>query len=125
MQPDRYEREEKASFVDFVVFSLEIDRVRCVPERLSLVRNWCAPSYQLCWSTGYRPGEPYRGFESHSLRQYFECSAFSIGGIAENPSIKLGLSKNQTVPESTELGDLLPGDGIFLQSFVLRRFSTV
>jgi len=69
MQPDRYEREEKASFVDFVVFSLEIDRVRCVPERLFLVRNWCAPSYQLCWSAGYRPGEPYRGFESHSLRQ--------------------------------------------------------
>src|SRR5216684_743901 len=59
----------KAGFVDFVVFSLEIDRVRCVPERSFLVRNWCAPSYQLCWSAGYRPGEPYRGFESHSLRQ--------------------------------------------------------
>jgi hypothetical protein len=48
-----------------------------------------------------------------------------MGGIAANPSIKLGLSKNQTVLESAELGDLLPGDGIFLQTFVLRRFSIV
>src|SRR6266705_133040 len=74
MQPDRYEREEKASFVDFVVFSLEIDRVRCVPERLFLAQNWCAPSYQLCGSAGYRPGGPYRGFESHSLRQVAHLS---------------------------------------------------
>src|SRR6266436_3538029 len=37
----------KAGFVDFVVFSLEIDRVRCVPERSFLVRNWCGPPYQL------------------------------------------------------------------------------
>ncbi len=35
------------------------------------------------------------------------------------------LSKNQTVLESAELGDLSPGDGIFLQSLVLRRFSIV
>jgi hypothetical protein len=50
---------------------------------------------------------------------------FLHGGTAANPSIKLGLSKNQTVLESAELGDLLPGGGIFLQSFVLRRFSIV
>jgi hypothetical protein len=37
----------KAGFVDFVVFSLEIDRVRCVPERSFLVRNWCRPPYRL------------------------------------------------------------------------------
>jgi hypothetical protein len=60
-----------------------------------------------------------------SLRQHFRTSTFSIGGKAAIPSIKLGLFKNQTVLESAELGDLLPGDGIFLQSFVLRQFSIV
>jgi hypothetical protein len=45
--------------------------------------------------------------------------------MAANPSIKLGLSKSQTVLESAEPGDVLPGDGVFLQSFVLRRFSIV
>jgi hypothetical protein len=38
----------KAGFVDFVVFSSEIDCVRCVPERSFLVRNWCGPPYQPC-----------------------------------------------------------------------------
>jgi hypothetical protein len=37
----------------------------------------------------------------------------------------LAFSKNQAVLESAELGHLSSGDGIFLQSFVLRRFSTV
>jgi hypothetical protein len=60
-----------------------------------------------------------------SLRQHFRSSAFSMGGMAANPSIKLGFSKSRTLLESAELGDLLPGDGIFLQSFVLRRFSIV
>ena len=60
-----------------------------------------------------------------SLRQHFRTTAFSTGGKAAIPSIKLGLFKNQTVLESAELGDLLPGDGIFLQSFVLRQFSIV
>ena len=48
-----------------------------------------------------------------------------MGGKAAIPSIKLGLFKNQTVLESAELRDLLPGDGIFLQSFVLRQFSSL
>jgi hypothetical protein len=48
-----------------------------------------------------------------------------MGGKAAIPSIKLDLFKNQTVLESAEPGDLLPGDGIFLQSFVLRQFSIV
>ncbi len=65
------------------------------------------------------------GSQFLSLRQHFRSSTFSMGGMAANPSIKLGLSKNQTVFEIAELGDLLPGDGIFLQSFVLRHFSTV
>jgi hypothetical protein len=60
-----------------------------------------------------------------SLRQPFRTSTFSLGGKATIRSIKLGLFKNQTVLESAELGDLLPGDGIFLQSFVLRQFSIV
>ena len=60
-----------------------------------------------------------------SLRQHFRTSTFSMGGKAAIPSIKLGLFKNQTVLESAELGDLLPGDDIFLQSFVLRQFSIV
>ena len=60
-----------------------------------------------------------------SLRQHFRSSAFSMGGMAANPSIKLGLSKNQTVPESAELAGLLLGDGIFFQSFVPRRFSII
>jgi hypothetical protein len=37
----------------------------------------------------------------------------------------LGLSKNQTVLKSGGLSDLSPGDGIFLQSLVLCRFSIV
>jgi hypothetical protein len=37
LQPDRYEREDKGRLVDFVVFSSEIDRVRCVPEMPFLV----------------------------------------------------------------------------------------
>jgi hypothetical protein len=69
MQPHRYEREDKGRLVDFVVFSSKIDRVRCVPEMSFLVWNWCGPPYKPCWSAGYRPREPYRGFESHSLRQ--------------------------------------------------------
>ena len=60
-----------------------------------------------------------------SLRQHFRTSTFSLGRKAGIRSIKLGLFKNQTVLQSAELGDLLPGDGIFLQSFVLRQFSMV
>src|SRR5437899_12884076 len=60
-----------------------------------------------------------------SLRQHFRSSAFSMGGMAANPSIKLGLSKNQTIPESAELAGLLLGDGIFFQSFVPRRSSII
>jgi hypothetical protein len=56
-----------ASFVDFVVFSLEIDRVRCVPERSFLVRNWCGPPCQPCWSAGYPHGEQ-PGCDSNILR---------------------------------------------------------
>jgi integrase len=52
-----------------------MDRVRCVPE-MSL---WCEISavrpYQPCWSAGYRPREPYRGFESLPLRQRTSRSA--------------------------------------------------
>ena len=65
----------------------------------------------------------YRG--GHSLRHPYLCFAFSVGGMAANPSIKLGVSKNQTVLETGELGGLWPGDGIFLRSFVLRQFSIV
>jgi hypothetical protein len=42
-----------------------------------------------------------------------------MGGIAANTSIKLGLSKNQTVLESAELADLSPGDGIFSRASYL------
>jgi hypothetical protein len=41
LQPDRYEREDKVGFVDFLAFSVAFDRVRCVLARSFLVRNWC------------------------------------------------------------------------------------
>ena len=69
--------------------------------------------------------ELYREFESRLARQRFRTSTFSMGGKAAIPSIELGHFKNQTVLESAELGDLFPGDGIFLQSFVLRQFGIV
>jgi hypothetical protein len=39
------------AIVDFVVFSLEIDLVRCVPVRSFLVRNWCGP-WSVCGAHG-------------------------------------------------------------------------
>ena len=98
------------------------------------------PSIARHWpSLGMPPaGAPYAGLLSStlayvekvrpqflSLRQHFRTSTFSLGRKAAIRSIKLGLFKNQTVLESAELGDLLLGDGIFLQRFVLRQFSMV
>jgi hypothetical protein len=42
-----------------------------------------------------------------------------------SPWSGIGLSQNQTVLESAKLDDFSPGNGIFLQSIVLRRFSIV
>ena len=64
------------------------------------------PSTTLAYAEKVRP-------QVLSLRQHFRSSASSMGGMAANPSINLGLSKNQTVLETAELGDLLPGDAFF------------
>src|SRR5712672_1799682 len=50
---------------------------------------------------------------------------FSINEKAENLPIKGGFSRVATVLEIAERRHFRLGDGIFLQSFVLRHFSTV
>jgi hypothetical protein len=57
----------------------------------------------------------------HSYRQ----PDFSINEKAENPPIRGGFSRVATVLEIAERQHFSLGDGIFLQSFVLRHFSIV
>jgi hypothetical protein len=60
-----------------------------------------------------------------SLRHSYRQPDFSINEKAENLPIKGGFSRVATVLEIAEWRHFRLGDGIFLQSFVLRHFSIV
>jgi hypothetical protein len=60
-----------------------------------------------------------------SLRHSSGPSNFSINEQAEKLPIKWGFSRAATILETAELRRFRLGDGIFLQSFVLRHFSIV
>jgi hypothetical protein len=60
-----------------------------------------------------------------SLRHLHGSPNFSIDEQAENLPINGGFSRAATVLEIAELRHFRLGDGIFLQSFVLRHFSIV
>jgi len=83
LQPDRYERKDKrAGFVDFVVFSLEIDRVRRVPERVvSSAKTGAVRHTSLLVRRFIDHAKPYRGFESSPLRQVAILSLLIIMNI--------------------------------------------
>jgi len=67
----------------------------------------------------------YRKFESFSVRHPPERSSFWINEQAENPRAKVGFSRIMAVLEIADFWHNWSGDGIFLQSFVLRRFRKV
>jgi hypothetical protein len=54
-----------------------------------------------------------------------ECPGFCVKRQVENPRAKVGFSRIMAVLEIADFWHNWSGEGIFLQSFVLRRFSTV
>jgi len=60
-----------------------------------------------------------------SLRHPPERSGFCVNEQAEKPRAKVGFSRIMAVPEIGHFWHNWSGEGIFLQGFVLRRFSTV
>jgi hypothetical protein len=60
-----------------------------------------------------------------SLRHPPERSGFCVNEQAENPRAKVGFSRIMAVLEIADFWHNWSGEGIFLQGFVLRRFSTV
>jgi hypothetical protein len=93
LQPDRYERRGIDPIVDFAAFSFEFASLHCILERSLLVRNWGDPRISIA-SERHVVLELYRGFESHSLRQYTVLLCSQSFGIH---------NRNSRLPENTVL----------------------